>query len=212
MRRPGWSPRYHLWLRLLDRMATTLVLHSPRLPVPATTGVSCHRRCAWCPAPMDSHSTGRGASILSCGDVEANPGPPLPDWGEEDYAILPDPLQEACSRLGSAPVRDAFATPTNRPFPAFWSKAEDAFSQAWDYPHASDLWANPPFSRLDEVVSKASREGCLMLVVCPEWSGPGYPRWSALCALCPKRWCFPEGRPVHVRGGTGIVPAPRWRT
>jgi len=52
----------------------------------------------------------------------------------------------------------------------------------------------PPFSRLNEVVTKASREGCLMLVVAPEWSGPGYPWWTALCALCPKRWCFPEGR------------------
>jgi len=85
-------------------------------------------------------------------------------------------------------VRDAFATPTNRRFPAFWSKAEDAFAQVWDYPHASALWANIHFSRLEEVVTKASREGCLMLVVAPEWSGPVYPWWTALCALSPKRW------------------------
>jgi len=122
-----------------------------------------------------SRSTGRGASLLSCGDVEANPGPPPPDWGEEDYAVLPDLVQEACSRLGIPPVRDAFATPINRRFPTFWTKAEDAFAQAWEYPNAGALWANPPLSRLDEVVTKAAREGCLMLVVVPEWSGPGYP-------------------------------------
>jgi len=52
-------------------------------------------------------------------------------------------------------MRDAFATPTNRRFSAFWTKGEDAFAQAWDYPTARALWANPPFSRLDEVVTKA---------------------------------------------------------
>jgi len=78
-----------------------------------------------CPARLGYHSTCRGASLLSCGDVEANPGPPPPDWGEEDYAVLPDLVQEACYRLGIAPVRDAFATPTNCRFAAFWSKPED---------------------------------------------------------------------------------------
>jgi len=62
---------------------------------------------------------------------------------------------------------DAFATPTNRRCPAFWSQAEDAFAHALDYPHAGALWANPPFSRLDEVMMKASRKGWLMLVVAP---------------------------------------------
>jgi len=56
---------------------------------------------------------------MSCRDVEANPGPPPPDRGEEDYAVLPDLVREACSRLGIAPVRDAFATATNRRLPAF---------------------------------------------------------------------------------------------
>jgi len=123
-----------------------------------------------------------------------------------------DLMAEACGHLGIAPVRDAFATPTNRRFSAFWTKEEDAFAQGCDYPSAGALWADPPFSRLEEVVTKASREGCLMLVVAPEWSGPGYPWWTALCALCPKRWCFPEGRPVYMRGGKDLVPAPRWRT
>jgi len=117
-------------------------------------------------------------------------------------------VADACGRLGKAPVRDAFATPTNRSSSAFWPKEEDAFAHAWDYPGAGALWANPPFSRLEEVVTTAAREGCLMLVVAPEWSGQGYPWWTALCALCPRRWCFPEGRPVYLLGGTDLVPAP----
>jgi len=33
---------------------------------------------------------------LPCGDVEANPCPPNPDWGNDDYEVLPDLVQEAC--------------------------------------------------------------------------------------------------------------------
>jgi len=73
-------------------------------------------------------------------------------------------------------------------------------------------WANLPFSRLEEVVAKASREGCLMLFVAPEWPSPGYPWWSSVCALCPKKWCFPEGRPIYFRGGNNMMPVPRWKT
>jgi len=160
------------------------------------------------PPPRPPRAVGLGGNGWRLGwDGEANPGPPAPEWGEEDYAVLPDLVLEACARLRVVPVRDAFATPTNRSFPAFWTKAEDAFAQAWDYPRAGAL-----FSRLDEVVTKASREGCLMLVVAPEWSGPGYQWWTGLCAPCPKRWCFPDGRPVYLRGCTDLVPASRWET
>jgi len=51
-----------------------------------------------------------------------------------------------------------------------------------------------------------------MLIVAPEWPGPQYPWWATLCALCPKRWQFPQDRPVYLRGGTDLMPDPRWRT
>jgi len=91
-----------------------LALHASCPPGPTAQGTRYHGRCASCPARLGTHSSGGGASFLSCGDVEANRGPPPPDWGEEDYAVLPDLVQEACSRLGIALTRDAFATPTNR--------------------------------------------------------------------------------------------------
>jgi len=112
-------------------------------PGPTASGTRYHGRCASCPARLGTHSSGRGASLLSCGDVESNPSPPPPDCGEKDYAVLPDLVLEACSRLGIASTRDDFTTPTNRRFPAVWSKAEDAFAQSWDYPSAGALWANP---------------------------------------------------------------------
>jgi len=148
-----WNPQYYTWRRLLHR----LVVHSPCPPGSDVPGRRIHGQCVL-PRAAGVPLLRQGASLLSCGDVEAHPGPPPPDWGEEDYAVLPDLVQEACSRLGIAPVREAFATPTNRRSPALWTKAEDAFSQAWEDPNAGALWENPPFSRLDEVVTKASRE------------------------------------------------------
>jgi len=71
--------------------------------------------------------------------------------------------------------------------PAYWTRDDDAFAQSWGYATAGPLCANPPFSRLEEVVAKAAREGCLILIIAPEWPGPQYPWWAALCALCPKR-------------------------
>jgi len=90
----------------------------------------------------------------------------------------------------------------NHRFPAHWTREEDAFAQPWDYATAGPLWGNPPFSRPEEVVAKAAREGSLMLIVAPEWLGPKYPWWTTLCALCPRRWQLPHDWPIHLRGGT----------
>jgi len=85
-----WNRQYYAWRRPLHRLAVVLDLQSPCPPGPAAPGRRSHGRCVSCPAPLGSHSFGRGASFLSCEDVEANPGPPTPDWGEEDYSVLPD--------------------------------------------------------------------------------------------------------------------------
>jgi len=207
-----WSRQYHTWRRLLHRLTMVLALHSPCPPGRTAPDRRVRGRCVSCPARLGSRSSCRGASLLSCGDVGANPGPPPTDWGEEDYAVVPDLMAEACGRLGFFPVRDAFATPANHRFPAYCTREDDSFAQPWDYATAGPLWASPPFSRLDEVVTKAAREGCLMLVIAPEWPGPQYQWWAALCALCPKRWQLPQDWPLYIRGVTDLIPAPRWRT
>jgi len=51
-----------------------------------------------------------------------------------------------------------------------------------------------------------------MLTIVQKWPDPQYPWWAALCALCPKRWHLPQDRPLYLRGGTDLMPAPRLRT
>jgi len=164
------------------------------------------------PARLDHPASGRGASLLSCGDVEADPGPPPADWGEEDYAVVPDLVTEACGRLGISPVRDAFATPANHRFPAYWTREVYAFAQPWDYATAGPLWVNPPFSRLEEVVTKAAREGCFMLVIARSGPAPNT-RGGLRCVPCvPDGGSSRRTGPCTSGGGTDLMPAPRWRT
>jgi len=123
--------------------------------------------------------------------------------------VVPEVVAEACGRLGIFPVRHAFATPANHRFPAYWTREDDALALSWDYAMACPLWANPPFSRLEEVVGKAAREGSLMLIIDPEWPGPQYPWWTTQCAHCSRRWQFPHDRPLYLRAGMDLMPAPR---
>jgi len=51
-----------------------------------------------------------------------------------------------------------------------------------------------------------------MLIIAPELPGPQYPWWTTLCALCPRGWQLPQDRPIYLRVGTDLMPAPRWRT
>jgi len=51
-----------------------------------------------------------------------------------------------------------------------------------------------------------------MLIIAPEWPGPQYSWWTALCALCPRRRKLPQDRPLYLRAVTDLMPAPRWRT
>jgi len=60
-----------------------------------------------------------------------NQGPPPTDWVEEDYAMVPDLVAEACGYLGISPVRDAFATPAYHRFSAYWTREDEAFAQSW---------------------------------------------------------------------------------
>jgi len=64
-------------------------------------------------------------------------------WGEEDYAVVPDLVEEARGCLGISSVLDAFATPENIRFKAYCTREDDAFSQSWDYATAGPCRSTP---------------------------------------------------------------------
>jgi len=82
-----------------------------------------------------------------------------------------------------------------------------AVLRPWTTPRPGTYGRTPPFSRIEEVVAKAAREGSHILVIAPDWPGPQYPWLASLCALCPKRWCPPQGRPITSEGArTSCLP------
>jgi len=84
-----WNSQYYAWRRLLHRLAMVLVIHAPCPTGPAAPSTRDHGRSVSCPARLGTHSSGRGASLLSCRDVEANPAPPAPDWGRRTTRFCP---------------------------------------------------------------------------------------------------------------------------
>jgi len=158
-----------------------LALHAPSAPGP----------------PPRAHTLTAGVCLAPRGWVPTPPagGPPSCPAGTWRPTRALQPRTGGRRTMLSYPTwcmkrAAAWTSPTNRRFPTFWTKAEDAFAQAWDYPSAVALRANPPFSHLDEVVTKASREGCLMLVV----AGPGStPACRSVCR-------GPDAPPLRRRG------------
>ena len=125
---------------------------------------------------LDALKRGRGSDLLTCGDIEANPGPSN-DPGPEDYALTHALVQEVLTVLahGEQPARDCFASARNARFAAYWDKGDDAFSKPWG--GGELLWMNPPFSMISRVLDKISAENANVVLIAPQWThAPRPPR------------------------------------
>ena len=78
-------------------------------------------------------------------------------------------------------VVDLFASCHNHTCPVYIDQQQDAFTFKWDelvtaWNHV--LWANPPFSLIDKVVTKMIMEPCRFVLVCPVWKDATW--WKVL--------------------------------
>jgi len=79
---PGreWGRRYHAWRHNLHRLAAIdQALFAPTPPKGEGPRTWFHGRCRSCSARLNHPTNSRGASLISCGDVGSNPGPPPKD-------------------------------------------------------------------------------------------------------------------------------------
>ena len=118
---------------------------------------------------LDGHKSGRGAGLLTCGDVEANQGP-LDNPGPEDYALTHALVQEVLTFLahGEQPARDCFASVQNSRFAAYWDRGDDAFSKPWG--GGELLRMNPPFPMMSRVLDKISTDNAIVVLKAPQWT------------------------------------------
>jgi len=211
---PGreWGLRYHAWRSNLHRWAAIdLGLLAPTFPKGEGPSTWAQRRSRSCPARLDNPTSGRGASLLSCGDVEANPDPPATDWGGGGLRGSPGTGGGGVRPPRHLPCQGCLCDAGEPPLPVVLDEGGRRVRPAEGYATSGPLLTKTPFNCLEEVVAKEAREGSLMLIISPEWPGPQYPWWTTLCALCPRRWQLPQDRPLYLRGGMDLIPSPRWR-
>ena len=135
---------------------------------------------------------------MTCGDVEANPGPP-----RDDYQVRPDLIPSILAALQApTPLVDLFSQDHNRlfgPSPG----GPDAFRASWR--QLGPLWANPPFHLLAHVASKLEMEGGFLILICPGWKKhlPFFWRLSS------RQYQLPPG-PIFRYQGRFDMPPPSW--
>jgi hypothetical protein len=94
----------------------------------------------------------------------------VPFWISEEYAVLPELVEDILEQFKVRPEVDAFACNGNQQFARWWGPGslehEDAFTCDWG---KELLWANPPFSLLQRVVQKIVKDAAHIVLVVPVW-------------------------------------------
>ena len=110
---------------------------------------------------------------------------------------------------------DLFANHNNNQESMYCTRQNNAFWYDWsELSNDGDevLWANPPFSQLDKVLTKiAMEENCKMVIVTPNWQGDYWMRILEKLSL--KQMCLPARAPVYKGDwDKKPLPPPQWET
>ena len=138
-------------------------------------------------------------------------------FSHESYHLVPKLREQILSSLGlsaSSIKIDCFANSVNHQEPLFMCKQ----NSLWWYnltkllPNEQDfLWANPPFSMMDKLVTKLVLEPTRMVVVHPDWQDD---YWAPLLKdITVSRLEIGAGQAIYLRDkGNKPLKAPLWNT
>ena len=123
----------------------------------------------------------------------------------ESYTVTDALRDKVVAWAGFTPTVDAFASAKNKRFPRHW---EDAFEEDWS---SEILWANPPFSRLSEVVDKICLEQARGILIVPEW--PSQAWYHVLGSIALGWWETPHDLPLfQTEEGAPLPQKGNWHT
>ena len=141
--------------------------------------------------------------------------PPTPT--QEAYRLTSTMRDTVLKKLGvdkNDIQLDLFASEYNFTHPVYCTADMDAFSYSWDKLLKNDnhvIWANPPFSLLNQVVTKLIMEPCRMVLVTPEWRTETW--WKPLDMITLSRVYVPAHLAIYQGDhDTKILPGPHWAT
>ena len=129
----------------------------------------------------------------------------------EAYSLVPSLREQVFIDLGDLrPTVDLYAKPKNHTEPLYCTPLNSCYAYNW---HDFQLcWANPPWSHLEKMVTKAVLDRAQVVVICPDWGQTGeaaawrpfLDRMTKICVPIPDV-------PIYVPdGATSPLPAPRW--
>jgi len=130
-----------------------------------------------------------------------------------DVMLDPKIFQYACRQLKFKPVIDVFASKLHHQLPHYFSRDKedvyaygiDAFSQDWS---KENLYINPPFKQMNQVVQKLVRERGRALVIAPVLPKQ---KWYQLLTRIAKRKIPLEG-PIYLSWKGNLRPVPPFKT
>ena len=110
-------------------------------------------------------------------------------------------------------VCDLFANHCNTQEKDYCTRKNSAFFYNWSQLVGAHgvLWANPPFSQLNRVLTKIVLEPTRIVLVAPEWNGLPWQR--LLQKLATKQFVVTQGEPLYVCDWhEKPLPSPQWNT
>ena len=133
------------------------------------------------------------------------------DWFPEAYRLV-DPIRRAgLERLDVKVAVDLFANAYKHNEDLYCCPRWSAWRFDWSLLHKQygPLWCNPPFTKIRRVLTKAAKEGCVLILLTPEWGGAD---WKELLdRLTVRRTVLQPSEGCLFVGDRGLpLAAPSW--
>ena len=131
----------------------------------------------------------------------------------EAYSLLPSLREQVLIGLGAfRPTVDLYTNPKSHTEPLYCTLLNSCYAYNW---HDFQLcWANPSWSHLEKMVTKAVLHRAQVVVICPDWGQTGEAAaWRPFLDRMTKvRVPIPDVPHYLPDGATSPLPAPRWGT
>ena len=124
----------------------------------------------------------------------------------EAYSLLPSLREQVLIYLGDLkPTVDLYANPKNHTEPLYCTPLNSCYA-------SQVCWADPPWSHLEKMVTKAVLDRAQVVVICPDWGQTGEAAaWRPFLDRMTKvRVSIPDVPLYLPDGATSPLPAPRW--
>lgn len=119
---------------------------------------------------------------------------------KESYTLIHDVKSKALTDLAISRNDvsfDLFANHFNFQEEMYCTRQNSSFYYNWSSlcSKGEILWANPPFSQLEKVLTKVCLEPCKIILVCPNWEGTP---WSKILDMIVTKCVqIPQGKPLY---------------